>query len=202
MATTMRPGPQSRTLAERFLGKYRVAADGCWIWTAATSKSGYGKIYSEHAAGARGSLISAHVASYLVHRGPIPDGAEIDHLCRVKLCVNPDHLEAVTHAENMARSHRAGGAHQLARQVAALTEEIAVLRARLAQVDPRAAGQRYWAMPDPPVDVTQLLGRSGRRYELLDGLWYPLGAKLFGASGIQFGELVAFAGPLSEWTTA
>ena len=51
----------------------------------------------------------AHRMAYTEAKGPIPDGLEIDHLCRVKTCVNPEHLEAVTRRENMLRQDRIGG---------------------------------------------------------------------------------------------
>lgn len=70
----------------------------CWLWTAANDGYlGYGRF---HFAGAK---IGAHRFSYLLHRGEIPEGWVVDHLCRVANCVNPDHLEAVTQAENVSR---------------------------------------------------------------------------------------------------
>lgn len=70
---------------------------GCWVWTGAVTSSGYSSI------GYDKKVRSAHRVSYEVHVGPIPDGYTIDHLCRVKVCVNPAHLEAVTMQENIAR---------------------------------------------------------------------------------------------------
>lgn len=67
---------------------------GCWIWTGGLSTNGYGK--------AAGTYV--HRLSYAVAKGPIPPGTEIDHLCRNRRCFNPDHLEAVTHKENMGRA--------------------------------------------------------------------------------------------------
>jgi hypothetical protein len=76
----------------------RIDASGpCWLWTGASS-NGYGHIcvdYKRH-------LVHRFVYEMLV--GPIPRGLTLDHLCRVPLCCNPDHLEPVTHAENCARS--------------------------------------------------------------------------------------------------
>ena len=68
----------------------------CWIWTGAQSL-GYGQTSIKH------KVIWAHRFSYELHKGPIPDGLQIDHLCKNKLCVNPDHLEAVSQKENLRR---------------------------------------------------------------------------------------------------
>lgn len=65
----------------------------CWIWRRGI----------HHGYGILASGIRAHRAYYEARYGPIPGGLELDHLCRVKTCVNPDHLEAVTHAENVRR---------------------------------------------------------------------------------------------------
>jgi len=69
----------------------------CWLWTGATSQ-GYGHIR------VNGKVHRAHRLSYEDAIGPVPDGLELDHLCHVTVCVNPAHLEAVTHSENMRRS--------------------------------------------------------------------------------------------------
>lgn len=69
---------------------------GCWLWTGTRLPSGYGT-YS------RFGYAHRIVYSFLI--GDIPDGLEIDHLCSVRNCVRPDHLEAVTHAENMRRGN-------------------------------------------------------------------------------------------------
>lgn len=71
---------------------------GCWIWKASLSRDGYGYI------GFGGRVQKAHRVVYEFYKGEIPEGLEIDHLCRVRCCVNPDHLEPVTHRENMRRS--------------------------------------------------------------------------------------------------
>ena len=70
----------------------------CWNWTGATCGKGYGRFRIN------GRLEQAHRVAYTAARGPIPDGLQIDHLCRSKNCVRPDHLEAVTNAENSRRA--------------------------------------------------------------------------------------------------
>lgn len=70
----------------------------CWLWTAALSPMGYGRFR-----GADGRTVQAHRFCYELIRGPIPDGLDLDHLCRVRNCVRPDHLEPVTRTENWRR---------------------------------------------------------------------------------------------------
>ena len=73
-------------------------ADECWIWEGPKDRGGYGKHSEQHA------IIYAHRWSYEHFKGPIPAGFQIDHLCRNRACVNPDHLEAVTKKVNTLRS--------------------------------------------------------------------------------------------------
>lgn len=70
---------------------------GCWLWSGSSHSSGYGQ-FSVAAHPER-----AHRHAYETLVGPVPDGLELDHLCRVRCCVNPAHLEPVTHAENLRR---------------------------------------------------------------------------------------------------
>jgi hypothetical protein len=69
----------------------------CWIWTGSHDGDGYGRHYLN------GSPCGAHRFAYELLVGPIPDGLVIDHLCRVRNCVNPAHMEPVTNAENVRR---------------------------------------------------------------------------------------------------
>ncbi len=80
----------------RFLTKFRVG-DGCWEWTASVRRDGYGQFRLD------GRVVSAHRVSYGLFVGPIPEGLTLDHLCRNRLCVRPDHLEPVTLCENILR---------------------------------------------------------------------------------------------------
>lgn len=77
----------------------------CVLWTGATNGVGYGmrKI--------GGKTFLTHRLAYEEAYGPIPAGLELDHLCRTPLCMNPDHLEAVTHAENVRRGNGWSGVH-------------------------------------------------------------------------------------------
>ena len=72
---------------------YVVSESGCWVWARSLDKEGYGRWAGK----------SAHRFFYEKFVGPIPDGLEIDHLCNNPSCVNPEHLEPVTHQENMRR---------------------------------------------------------------------------------------------------
>ena len=72
-------------------GKYTIDSNGCWLWKGYIEKNGYGSRL-------------AHRRLYKRYKGEIPKEYQIDHLCKVKACVNPDHLEVVTAAENIHRS--------------------------------------------------------------------------------------------------
>lgn len=72
---------------------------GCWYFMGALNKSGYGRFCPSR----KTQTLSAHRVSYELFKGPIPAGLHLDHLCRTPCCINPDHLEPVTHAENMRR---------------------------------------------------------------------------------------------------
>ena len=75
---------------EPFETYVKEQADGCHIWTGTVNNSGYGWYRRK----------GAHVYIYIRKHGPVPEGLEIGHLCGVKLCVNPAHLEAMTHEKN------------------------------------------------------------------------------------------------------
>jgi hypothetical protein len=75
----------------------------CWLWQGARTSMGYGNLVSQ----ALGARMLVHRAVWIDANGPVPAGLELDHLCRVRHCCRPDHLEAVTHAENIRRGFAA-----------------------------------------------------------------------------------------------
>jgi hypothetical protein len=96
-----RVSPGKLTPAERFWTKITVDAC-CWMWTDAPNGAGYGTF---NAGG--GVHVMAHRYSFLLAGNLLTPGLTLDHLCRVPLCVRPDHLEEVTYAENLRRAREA-----------------------------------------------------------------------------------------------
>lgn len=95
-------GPSGQT-PEQVILRFTDRSSDCWLWLGRKNPSGYAQIViAKHQR-------SAHRVSYETFVGPIPAGLEIDHLCRVRHCVNPAHLEPVTRAENMRRAVAATG---------------------------------------------------------------------------------------------
>jgi hypothetical protein len=70
----------------------------CWLWTGARYRNGYGQMCLD------GKRRSAHRVSWEAANGPVPVGLDLDHVCRVRHCINPAHLEPVTRSENMRRA--------------------------------------------------------------------------------------------------
>lgn len=87
-----------KSLEDRFWGRVDKTGD-CWLWTAYIRHDGYGEFW----VGGIKRRVLAHRYSYELARGTIPDGLQLDHLCRTRKCVNPAHLEAVTQRENLLR---------------------------------------------------------------------------------------------------
>lgn len=90
---------RNRPMIERLM--FRTVADpsGCWLWLGAHSAKGYGQIRTDNG----GPTMSVHRAVWEHVNGPVPEGLELDHLCHVRNCVNPAHLQAVTHLVNVQR---------------------------------------------------------------------------------------------------
>lgn len=88
-------------VASRLLRKVEDGPNGCWLWTGANQGRpghfNYGQVTVDN----KRRLV--HRVAHELWVGPIPDGYEVDHLCRTPLCINPDHLEAVTPEENRRR---------------------------------------------------------------------------------------------------
>lgn len=83
----------------------------CWIWQRGLDNKGYGQIIRS------GKRIRAHVIYYRRYVDDVPTGMELDHLCRVPACCNPEHLEAVTHADNMRRAKNVKLSMEIAREI-------------------------------------------------------------------------------------
>lgn len=109
LTTQLHPLLTREQLSERFAAKVEKT-DGCWLWRGTIDNYGYGRLVSRSTG--RAIVMGAHRVSYVLHVGPISDGLQIDHLCRVRDCVNPAHLQAVSIAENIARGET--GIHQRA----------------------------------------------------------------------------------------
>ena len=93
------PYRRTRDIRERFMEKMSPEPNsGCWLWLGFIAKNGYGRF------GIRRTAHWAHRVAYRLFVGDIPDGLDLDHLCRTRCCVNPEHLQAVSRKENLHRS--------------------------------------------------------------------------------------------------
>lgn len=96
----------------------------CWVWQLGLNGQGYGARWNRR----------AHVLYYERRYGPVPAGLELDHLCGIRSCVNPAHLEPVTHAENLRRGMGAKLSHEKADRIRALYERGNFSQRQLAQM--------------------------------------------------------------------
>lgn len=83
--------------------RYEIQSNGCWNWKGHLGSGGYGRCNN------RAGQSLAHRAFYTILKGDIPDGMQLDHLCRNRMCVNPDHLEPVNQKDNQLRGVLARG---------------------------------------------------------------------------------------------
>lgn len=98
MVMTARP---AEYFVRRFWSLVDKQDDGCWTYQGLLKSNGYGHFYP---GGGRGTpKVYVHRYAYELCVGPIPEGLDLDHLCRVRNCVNPAHLEPVTRQENLLR---------------------------------------------------------------------------------------------------
>lgn len=91
-------GRTNRWEKSELLRRTALAEDGCWNWTGTVDRGGYGHL----SIGAK--YVQAHRFAYSLFVGPIAAGMTIDHLCKNRRCVNPDHLEVISLRENVLRS--------------------------------------------------------------------------------------------------
>lgn len=99
-----------RSPEERFWPKVDTSGD-CWLWAGYVKPNGYATFYP--GGGNHIPKVYVHRFAYEAFRGPIPEGFEVDHLCNIRHCVNPDHLEAVTKRENLDRRNATHGWRRL-----------------------------------------------------------------------------------------
>lgn len=95
-------GRQPKPLIDRLLALVTKLDNGCWQWNGALDGGGYGHISMRKVKG-KLSHERAHRIAFMMFRGEIPKGLELDHVCRNRRCVNPGHLEPVSHLENVLR---------------------------------------------------------------------------------------------------
>lgn len=128
------------TPQERFDALYTPEpASGCWLWTAAVNRNGYGKVQVAR------KHLTAHRWSWLLHRGPIPDGLHVLHRCDVPGCVNPAHLWLGTNQDNMDDMRRKGRAAVLPihREPKVTEEAVREMRRLRGKVTVVALGKRF-----------------------------------------------------------
>jgi hypothetical protein len=101
--------------SERIFEQDRGFTSPCWLWQGTVASTGYGQI--RHSVAGYGRTLMAHRFFWEQRNGPVPEGLDLDHLCRVRACCNPDHLEPVTRRENVLRGSRTKVTDDEAREI-------------------------------------------------------------------------------------
>lgn len=106
-------------LPKRMQSKIEISAHGCWLWTGALNGKGYALWYPSPKVAhlLANQSQRAHRIAYQLLVGPIDNGLHLDHVCRVKHCVNPAHMEPCTQTENTIRAKIAAGFNTAGRLV-------------------------------------------------------------------------------------
>lgn len=141
------PASYALDVQARIIKKTERAESGCWLWQGPLDRSGYGKI--KLCTGTRNALTGSHRAAWLAFRGAIERDLQIDHLCRVRQCCNPDHLEVVTPAENVRRSEIAaakefGGSRRGRPRLADADYSCSKHGRQEGKIRVRAGGRHFW----------------------------------------------------------
>lgn len=91
--------PRRESIFAKIMERVKIQIDGCWLWTGPDSgKTGRGKGYPRM--NLDGATMAVHIVMWVLINGPVPPRKQIDHVCKRRMCVNPDHLEMVTHLKN------------------------------------------------------------------------------------------------------
>jgi HNH endonuclease len=131
------------SVAKRVQRKISASSTGCWNWTGAVDRWGYGRISVQTSTGRR--MTGAHRAAWLALVGNIPSGLQIDHLCRNRVCANPEHLELVTPQVNTARQNHDARPYRKGRPRKPDSEKACKTHGREAgQIKRNSAGYNFW----------------------------------------------------------
>lgn len=128
---------------------YVINEDGCWLWTGGVNNRGYGSLK------VNGKHMHSHRAMWEQERGPIPGNLTIDHICKIKLCVNPDHMRLMTRLDNQRLGSHVKITYEQAEQIRAdprMQKEIAVSYGLSESQVSRIRSGKMWVIP-PAVEI-------------------------------------------------